>query len=60
MVIPNCEYGEDGIFVFSDCGLNPNPTAEDLSEIAISSSIKSFENLTGKKSKVAMLYLFYI
>lgn len=54
MVIPNCEYGEDGIFVFSDCGLNPNPTAEDLSEIAISSS-KSFENLTGKKSKVAML-----
>ncbi len=54
MVIPNCEYGEDGIFVFSDCGLNPNPTAEELSEIAISSS-KSFENLTGKKSKVAML-----
>ena len=40
MVIPNCEYGEDGIFVFSDCGLNPNPTAEDLSEIAISSKVK--------------------
>ena len=54
MVIPNCEYGEDGIFVFSDCGLNPNPTAEDLSEIAISSS-KSFEELVGKKSQVAML-----
>lgn len=54
MVIPNTEYGENGIFVFSDCGLNQNPNAEELSEIAISSS-KSFENLTGKKSKVAML-----
>lgn len=54
MVIPNTEYGENGIFVFSDCGLNQDPNAEELSEIAISSS-KSFENLTGKKSKVAML-----
>ena len=54
MVIPNCEYGENGVFVFSDCGLNENPDAENLSEIAISSS-KSFEQLVGKKSKIAML-----
>ena len=54
MVVPNCEYGEDGIFVFGDCGLVENPTAEELSEIAISSS-RSFEQLTGKESKVAML-----
>ena len=54
MIVPDCEYGEDGTFVFSDCGLNVNPTAEELSEIAYSSS-KSFELLTGKKSKVAML-----
>lgn len=54
MIIPNCEYGEDGIFVFSDCGLNQDPNAEELSEIAISSS-KSYENLTGKKANVAML-----
>ncbi len=54
MVVPNCKYGEDGIFVFSDCGLNPNPTAEELSEIAICSS-NSFEMLVGKKSKVGML-----
>jgi len=32
MVVPNCEYGENGTFVFSDCGLNPNPTSEELSE----------------------------
>ncbi len=54
MVVPNCEYGEDGVFVFGDCGLNENPTAEQLVEIAYSSS-KSFEQLVGKESKVAML-----
>ena len=54
MVVPNCEYGEHGIFVFGDSGLVENPTADELSEIAISSS-KSFEQLTGKESKVAML-----
>ena len=54
MVVPNCEYGENGTFVFGDSGLNENPDAEKLSEIAISSS-KSFEQLTGKTAKVAML-----
>ncbi len=54
MVVPNCEYGENGVFIFGDSGLVENPTAEELSEIAISSS-KSFHQLTGKESKVAML-----
>ena len=54
MIVPDCEYGENGTFVFSDCGLNQNPTSEELSEIAISSA-KSFEQLVGTESKVAML-----
>lgn len=54
MVVPDCQYGENGIFVFGDSGLVENPTADELSEIAISSS-KSFEQLTGEQSKVAML-----
>ena len=54
MVVPNCEYGENGTFIFSDAGLNPNPTADELSEIAISSA-KSFEQLVEKEPKVAML-----
>jgi len=54
MIVPNCEFGENGTFVFSDCGLNQNPTSDELSEIAISSA-KSFEQLTGIESKVAML-----
>ena len=54
MVVPDCEYGENGTFVFSDSGLNEYPDAESLAEIAISSS-KSFEQLVEAKSKVAML-----
>ena len=54
MCVPNCEYGENGTFIFGDSGLNQNPTAEELSEIAISSS-RSFEQLVQNKAKVAML-----
>ena len=54
MCVPDCEYGEKGTFIFGDSGLNQNPTADELSEIAISSA-KSFEQLVGKTAKVAML-----
>ena len=54
MCVPDCEYGEKGTFIFGDSGLNQNPTADELSEIAISSS-KSFEILVQKEPKVAML-----
>ena len=54
MIVPNCDLGENGVFLFSDSGLNENPDSEALSEIAISSS-KSFELLTGKTPKIAML-----
>lgn len=54
MVVPDCEYGENGTFIFGDCGLNSNPNSEELSEIAISSS-KSFKQLVGEEPKVAML-----
>lgn len=54
MEVPDCEYGENGIFIFSDCGLNVNPCADELAEIAIS-SVESFKNLICKEPKVAML-----
>ena len=54
MVVPDCDYGENGTFIFGDSGLNENPDAEALSEIAISSS-KSFHQLVQKEAKVAML-----
>ena len=54
MVVPDCEYGDDGVFVFGDCGLNQNPTAEELAAIA-ESSAESFRQLTGNEPRVAML-----
>ena len=54
MVVPDCEYGENGIFIFSDSGLNEYPDADALSEIAISSA-NSFRQLVEAEPKVAML-----
>ena len=54
VMVTNSEYGEDGVLVFGDCGLNENPDSESLAEIA-KSSADSFESFTGKKAKVAML-----
>jgi len=54
MVVPDCEYGENGTFVFSDCGLEQNPDSEKLAAIA-SSSADSFKLLVEKEPIVAML-----
>lgn len=52
--VPNCEYGDDGLFVFADCALNIYPTAEELAEIAVASAA-SFKQLCGGDPRVAML-----
>ena len=54
MNVPNCSMGEEGMFLFSDCGLNVNPNEDELSEIAISSA-KSLKQLTGIDARIAML-----
>lgn len=54
MVVPDCEYGANGTFIFSDCGLVQNPNAEELASIA-GSSAKSFEQLVSQEAVVAML-----
>ncbi len=54
MVVPNCEYGENGTFIFGDSGLEQNPTPEKLAAIAASSA-ESFELLVEAEPKVAML-----
>ena len=54
MIVPDCEYGLDGTFLFADSGLMENPDAEQLSEIAISSAA-SFTRLTDAEARVAML-----
>ncbi|MDD7267246.1 MAG: phosphate acetyltransferase [Lachnospiraceae bacterium] len=54
MVVPNCEYGENGTFIFADSGLNQNPNSEELAAIAASSA-ESFQNLVNAEPIVAML-----
>jgi len=54
MVVPDCEYGENGTFVFSDCGLCQNPTSDELASIANSAS-ESFKTLVGPDARVAFL-----
>lgn len=54
MVVPNCNLGENGVFVFADCGIVPQPSAEQLAQIAISSS-ELAQNVFGIRPRVAML-----
>ena len=54
MVVPNCEYGSNGTFIFADSGLEQNPDSEKLASIAASSA-KSFKLLVEKEPIVAML-----
>ncbi len=54
MVVPDCEYGHNGTFVYADSGLNENPDADAVSEIAISSA-KSFKDLVEADPVVAMM-----
>ena len=54
MVVPDCDMGADGTFIFADSGLEQNPDSEKLANIAISSA-ESFKTLVGVEPKVAML-----
>ena len=51
---PNKNLGENGLLIFSDCGMIISPTSEELVEIAYSSS-KTFEKFIGEYPKIAFL-----
>lgn len=52
--VPDCKFGDNGTFLFADCGLNQDPTPEELAAIA-DTSAKSFKQLVGSKPIIAML-----
>ncbi len=54
MVHPDTQWGDDGVMVFSDCAVMPDPTAEQLAEIAISAAA-TFQSIVGGEPRVAML-----
>lgn len=54
MELPDNEFGDDGIILFADCAINPNPDAEELASIAIATA-GTAKSLCGMEPKVAML-----
>lgn len=54
MQVLDCQYGDNGNFVFADCAVNPNPTADQLAEIAITSA-ETAKTLLGLEPTVALL-----
>jgi phosphate acetyltransferase len=54
MEVPDCAYGQAGLFLFSDCALNENPNADQLADIAVSSA-NTMKQMLGIEPIVAML-----
>jgi len=56
MVLPdnNNNFGEEGVLFYADCGVVPNPSAEQLADIALQTA-DSFTKLIGRVPRVAML-----
>ena len=55
MLMPEgCQYGDDGVFVFADCAVVPDPTAPELAQIAVCAA-ETAKNLAGLTPRVAML-----
>jgi phosphate acetyltransferase len=55
MAVPNCPYGEKGVFIYADCGVIPYPTSEQLAGIAISSARFGRDVLGFNPPRVALL-----
>ncbi|HPS82215.1 MAG TPA: phosphate acetyltransferase, partial [Candidatus Limiplasma sp.] len=54
MEVPDHQYGDNGVLIFGDCAVIPDPTADELAAIAIASA-QTGKQLTGMDPKVAML-----
>ena len=54
MMVPDSPYGENGMLLFADCAVNPNPTYEQLAAIAIATA-DTAKNLCKIEPRVAML-----
>jgi len=54
MSVPDCPYGEEGAFIFADCGIVPEPNSRQLASIAISNA-ELARKVLGITPKVALL-----
>ena len=54
MIMKDKQWGDNGIMVFADCAAHPNPTAQELAEIAVVTA-QTAKNVAGIEPRVAML-----
>jgi len=54
MILKDKNFGTDGVMVFADCAVNPDPSVRELAEIAVESA-KTAKNIAGIAPRVAML-----
>jgi phosphate acetyltransferase len=54
MILKDKNFGTDGVMVFADCAVNPDPSVRELAEIAVESA-KTAKNIAGIEPRVAML-----
>jgi phosphate acetyltransferase len=54
MMLKDKEYGENGMMVFADCAVHPNPTAQELAEIAVATG-ETTKAIAGFEPRIAML-----
>lgn len=54
MIIPDKMFGEEGMMVFADCAVHPNPTAEELAQIAVMTG-RTTRAIAGFEPRIAML-----
>lgn len=54
MVHPNPQFGDNGVMFYGDCGVNPNPNAEQLADIA-KCTADSLKQVMGTEARIAML-----
>lgn len=54
MILPDSLFGENGTMVFADCAVHPDPTAEELAEIAVMTA-HTARSIAGFEPRVAML-----
>lgn len=54
MILKDKEFGEDGLMVFADCAVHPDPTDKELAEIAVATA-KTTKAIAGIEPRVAML-----
>jgi len=54
MIVPDCEYGDNGTFIFADGAVMPAPSEAELAQIAVAAA-ETGRVLCGMDPKVAML-----